>query len=173
MSLKSAAIQGGVGQGLEKMAGNIMNAFFMKKRLEVQKQLAEAQKEKAAADTRKSDAYTNYLKHRDYMQSAVDMHNEMPAILQAQATKVAGPGSTALQLATRNAPMPGVANAPPTPERAAPNPRGMATAQPNPAPARRPPPATQSPAMPPIPAADPRMLVQPQDGPLFADDDAT
>lgn len=176
------AIQGGIGTGLEKAAGNIMNAYFMKKKLDVTKQVADAQKLKADADIRKSDAYTNYLNNQDILKQLDAAHGEVPAVLQAIMAKrggVQGPGSTANQLATRNAPMPGesaLSEMPPSAEGPG-LPRGMARAQVSPAPMRSqgmPPPPVQSPAMPPIPAADPRNLVSPQpfDRPMFADDEA-
>lgn len=180
--MNRAAVMGGVGQGLEKAAGNIMNAYFMKKKLDVSQQVADAQKLKAQADTRKSDAYTNYLNNQDILKQLDAAHGEVPAVLQALMAKrghVSGPGSTANQLATRHAPMPGeVISSDGLPSAEGPGlPRGMARAQASPAPARSralPPPATQSPAMPPMPEADPRTLVAPQpfDRPMFADDEA-
>lgn len=181
--MNRAAVMGGVGQGLEKAAGNIMNAFFMKKKLEVTKQVADAQKLKADADTRKSDAYTKYLNNQDILKQLDAAHGEVPAVLQAimaKRGKVSGPGSTANQLATRSAPTPdhlmSSIDGPPSADGPG-LPRGMARAQTSPAPSRSqtpPPPAVQSPAMPPIPDGDPRSLLAPQpfNGPMFADDEA-
>ena len=179
--MNRAAVMGGVGQGLEKAAGNIMNAFFMKQKLQVAQQVADAQKQKAQSDTRKTDAYINYLNNKDIAKRFEDMHGSMPAFMQALEAQAGknGPGSTANQLATRYAPMPGesaLSEMPPSAEGPG-LPRGMARAQVSPAPMRSqgmPPPPVQSPAMPPIPAADPRNLVSPQpfDRPMFADDEA-
>ena len=179
--MNRAAVMGGVGQGLEKAAGNIMNAYFMKKKLEVSQQVADAQKLKAQSDTRKTDAYVNYLNNKDIAERFVRRHADMPQFLQSLQAGQGGPGSTANQLATRYAPMLGEVmseDGPPSAEGPG-LPRGVARAQASPAPARSralPPPATQSPAMPPIPEADPRSLLGPQpqqDFPMFGDHDAT
>ncbi len=181
------AIQGGVGQGLEKAAGNIMNAFFMKKKLDVSQQVADAQKQKALSDTRRSDAYTNYLNNQDILKQLDAAHADVPAVIaamQAKRSGVNGPGSTANQLATRY-----TGGAPPTTPQAIVSPqgadnvpavRGMAMPQSNPVPDRSAmrPPAAQSPAMtpPPPPPSDPRNLLGPQkefDLPMFGDHDAT
>ena len=191
------AIQGGIGTGLEKAAGNIMNAYFMKKNLDVTKQVADAQKLKAQSDTRKTDAYVNYLNNKDIAERFVRRHADMPQFLQSLQAGQGGPGSTANQLATRYAPMLGEVmseDGPPSAEGPGP-PRGVARAQDSPAPnrdmdrfspkaiqepmqARRfsPAPEIPSPAMPPIPNGDPRSLLGPQpqqDFPMFGDHDAT
>lgn len=186
-SMMRGAIQGGVGQGLEKAAGNIMNAYFMKKKLEVNQQVADAQKVKAQADVRRSDAYTQYLNSRDIMRQFTDGHKFVRQYMQSLQAKPEenGPGSTANQLATMYAGAPATA----APEALAgtstspdtvPAVRGMAMPQMNPAPdrsaARQP--AVQSPAMtpPPPPPSDPRTLLGPQrdfDLPMFGDHDAT
>ncbi|MFO0733749.1 MAG: hypothetical protein U0361_22880 [Nitrospiraceae bacterium] len=195
--MNRAAVMGGVGQGLEKAAGNIMNAYLMKKKLDVSQQVADAQKLKAQADTRKSDAYTNYLNNQDILKQLDAAHGEVPAVLQALMAKrgqVSGPGSTANQLATRYAPMPGeVMSSDGLPSAEGPGlPRGMARAQANPASDRSAvgqfdrmpymknmalpfhPPAQARQLETPMPEADPRNLVAPQpfDRPMFADDEA-
>lgn len=187
-NMMRGAIQGGVGQGLEKAAGNIMNAFFMKKKLDVTQQVADAQKMKAQADTRRSDAYTNYLNNQDILKQLDAAHADVPAVIAAMQAKRAGgngPGSTANQLVTRYAggapPSNPAAIVSPQGADAAPSPRGMAMAQPNPSPDRSAmrPPAAQSPAMtppPPPPPSDPRSLLGPPrefDLPMFGDHDAT
>ncbi len=148
----------GVGEGLERGAGNIMNAFFMKKRLELAKQAADIETMKTQADVRRSDAYTNYLNNQDLMRRAVEAFDEVPAWLERKRAQKAGggPGSTANQLATRYAAAPGVGTA--LPVEAA---RGGDMFESN---AKRAPSQASL-----IQPGDPRALLQPDGQPLYAD----
>ena len=140
----------GVGEGLERGAGHVLNAFMMKKRLEMAKQAADIEKMKTQADVRRSDAYTNYLNSQDLMRRFMDAHAEVPAWLERKRAQKAGggPGSTANQLATNYAPyldvvgtVPGSAST------------GNASSEPK---------GTVPPlAAPQIQPADPRVLLQP------------
>ncbi len=192
--LMRGAVMGGVGQGIEKAGQQILNAFMMKKRLDVQKQVAESQTAKNQSDMKRNDAYTNYLNNHDILKQAMDAHDLVGARLaQAKSRKIGGPGSTSAQLATRYA-GPGLeaspevdatpagaesllADGPATPQGVAPLPQGIAQANPMPDRSAMRPPATQGPAMPPQPPpGDPRSLVAPQpqfDRPMYADNDAT
>ena len=131
----------GVGEGLERGAGHILNAVMMKKRLEMAKQAADTESLKTQAEVRRSDAYTNYLNNQDILKQLDAAHGEVPAVLQALLEKrgyvkapVDGPGATANQLATLGPTMPNARI----------DPRG----------------AQQ---------ADPRVLVQPDGQPPYAD----
>lgn len=164
----------GVGEGLERGAGHILNAVMMKKRLEMAKQAADTEKMKTEADVRRSDAYTSYLNNQDIMKRVMDAHDLVPQILkamQAKTTPVNGPGATANQLATRNAPLP-MPEAPSIAESRGgfPGPMGVAMAQANPVPPRRSP--TQGAPLTLIPPNDPRTLLPPQVRPMYADDEA-
>lgn len=196
--LMRGAVMGGVGQGIEKAGQQILNAFMMKKRLDVQKQVAESQTAKNQSDMKRNDAYTNYLNNHDILKQAMDAHDLVAARMAQGKPRIAGgPGSTAMQLATRYAGAPGAdpqspdAPAPlslvdgpatpqgvaPMPQGVAPMPQGMAQANPMPDRSAMRPPAIQSPAMPPQPPpGDPRSLVGPPpqfDRPMYADNDAT
>lgn len=154
-----ATVKGAIGEGLERGAGTILNAFFMKKKLELAKQAAEAQRMKSEADVRRSDAYTNYLNSRDIMRRVMELHDLVPQMLQAQQAKtspVNGPGATANQLATNYAPyldavgtLPGAVS----PRNASTETKGSV-----------PPPVT-----PQISSADPRVLLQAGSQSLYAD----
>lgn len=148
----------GVGVGLERGAGHILNAVMMKKRLEMAKQAADIEKMKTQADVRRSDAYTNYLNSQDLMRQFMDAHAEVPAWLERKRAQnvVQGPGSTANQLATRYAAAPEASTALPGVAQ-----RGGETLEPN---AKRAP--SQAPLMRP---EDPRVLLQPGSQPLYAD----
>lgn len=178
------AVMSGVGQGAAAAGSQILNAFMMKQRLDVQKKVAESQSAKNQSDMKRNDAYTQYLTNQDVLKQIMDAHGDVPARIQARLKGPgagAGPGSTAMQLATRYSPG---ANPPAIVDQQSPDnpgaglPRGMAVPQNNPAPDRSAmrPPAVQSPAMtpPPPPPGDPRNLVAPQfDMPMFGDHDAT
>lgn len=168
-----ATVKGAIGDGLERGAGTILNAFFMKKKLELAKQAADAQRMKTESDVRKSDAYTNYLNSQDIMRRAMELHDLVPQVLrarQAKTTPVNGPGSTAMQLATRNAPLP-MSEVPAATESRGgfPGPTGMAVAQANPIPARRA--STQGAGLPPLAADDPRTLLPAQVQAMYADEE--
>lgn len=148
----------GVGEGLERGAGHVLNAFMMKKRLEMAKQAADIEKMKTQADVRRSDAYTNYLNNQDILKQLDAAHGEVPAWLGRKRAQKAdgGPGSTANQLATRYAAAPGVGTA--LPVVAA---RGGDVFEPN---------AERAPIQAPlIQPEDPRVLLQPGGQPLYAD----
>ena len=176
--LMRGAVMGGVGQGIEKAGQQILNAFMMKKRLDVQKQVAESQTAKNQSDMKRNDAYTNYLNNHDILKQAMDAHDLVGARLaQAKAQKIGGPESTSAQLATPAGAESLLADGPATPQNVAPLPQGIAQANPMPDRSAMRPPATQGPAMPPQPPpGDPRSLVAPQpqfDRPMYADNDAT
>lgn len=148
----------GVGTGLERGAGNILNMVMMKKRLELAKQAADTERMKTQADVRRSDAYTNYLNSQDLMRQFMDAHAEVPAWLERKRAQNVGggPGSTANQLATNYGPyldavgtLPGSA----LPMNASPEPKGTV------------PPLVA----PQIQSADPRVLLQTGSQPLYAD----
>ena len=103
----------GVGEGLERGAGHILNAVMMKKRLEMAKQAADTESLKTQAEVRRSDAYTSYLNNQDILKQLMAAHDEVPAWLERKQMQTAGrgPGSTANQLATRYAAAPGVGTA--------------------------------------------------------------
>lgn len=148
----------GVGQGLERASGHILNAVMMKKRLELAKQAADTESMKTQADVRRSDAYTNYLNSQDLMRQFMDAHAEVPAWLERKRALKAGggPGSTANQLATLSAPyLDAVGTFPESapPRNASPEPKGIV------------PPLVA----PQIQPADPRVLLQPGSQPLYAD----
>lgn len=148
----------GVGEGLERGAGHVLNAVMMKKRLELAKQAADTERMKTQADVRRSDAYTNYLNNQDIMKQLMAAHDEVPAWLERKRAQKAGggPGSTANQLATRYAAAPGVGTA--LPVVAA---RGGDVFEPN---------AERAPIQAPlIQPEDPRVLLQPGSLPLYAD----
>lgn len=91
--LMRGAVMGGVGQGIEKAGQQILNAFMMKKRLDVQKQVAESQTAKNQSDMKRNDAYTNYLNNHDILKQAMDAHDLVGARLaQAKSQKIGGPG---------------------------------------------------------------------------------
>lgn len=148
----------GVGTGLERGAGNILNAVMMKKRLQLAKQAADTETMKTQADVRRSDAYTNYLNSQDLMRQFMDAHAEVPAWLERKRVQKAGggPGSTANQLATRYAAEPDASTELPLVA-----PRGREMFEPNAGRA-----LIQAPAIQP---ADPRVLLQPGSQPLYAD----
>ena len=148
----------GVGEGLERGAGHILNAVMMKKRLELAKQAADTERMKTQADVRRSDAYTNYLDRQDLMRQVVDAWGEVPAWLERKRAQKAGggPGSTANQLATRYAAAPDAGTALPVVAS-----RGGEKFELN---AKRSP--IQAPLMQP---EDPRVLLQPRSEVLYAD----
>ena len=148
----------GVGEGLERGAGHVLNAVMMKKRLELAKQAADTERLKTEADVRRSDAYTNHLNSRDLMRQFMDAHAEVPAWLERKRAQKAGggTGSTANQLATRYAAAPGAGTALPVVA-----PRGDEMFELN---AKRAP--IQAPLIQP---EDPRVLLQPGGQPLYAD----
>lgn len=131
----------GVGEGLERGAGHILNAVMMKKRLEMAKQAADTESLKTQAEVRRSDAYTNYFNNRDIMRRAVEAFDEVPAWLARKQAQMAGGGlgSTADQLATLRVTPPNV--------RIDPSVARVRGAQ----------------------QADPRMLVSPDEPALYAD----
>lgn len=148
----------GVGVGLERGAGHILNAVMMKKRLEMAKQAADTETMKTQADVRRSDAYTNYLNSQDLMRQVMDAWAEVPAWLERKRAHDAGggPGSTANQLATRYAAVPGADTA-----LTVVAPRGGDMFEPS---AKRA--SIQAPLIQP---EDPRALLQPGGQPLYAD----
>lgn len=147
----------GVGTGLERGAGNILNAVMMKKRLELAKQAADTETMKTQADVRRSDAYTNYLNSQDLMRRFMDAHAEVPAWLERKRAQKAGggPGSTANQLATNYAPLFDAVDTIP----AIPLHTGSSEAKG----------AEKRIRTPSIQSADPRLLLQSDSGPLYAD----
>lgn len=82
----------GVGQGLERASGHILNAVMMKKRLELAKQAADTENMKTQADVRRSDAYTNYLNSQDLMRQFMDAHAEVRAWLERKRAQKVGGG---------------------------------------------------------------------------------
>ena len=196
--LMRGAMMGGVGQGAAAAGQQILNAFMMKKKLDVQKQVAESQQAMNQSRMKRDDAYSNWMDRQGQLKASTDDEtwNEAHGLVQANRGKkgaVAGPGSTSAQLATRYAgpgpeaspeiaspPMGAeslLSDGPATPQGVAPMPQGVAQMNPMPNRSAMRPPAVQSPAMPPIPPADPRSLVappQPFDPALYqSDNDAT